>query len=47
MVKNIYIYIYIYIERKFTKIYPTKLLQQGDLYAGVDNTQKKIRNKTT
>lgn len=22
-----------YIERRFTKIYPAKLLQQGDLYA--------------
>ena len=47
MVKKKKIYIYIYIERKFTKIYPAKLLQQGDLYAGVENTQKKIRNKTT
>ena len=43
MVKNIYIYI----ERRFTKIYPAKLLQQGDLYAGVEDTQKNFRNKTT
>lgn len=40
MVKNIYIYVY------RTQVHKD-LSSQGDLYAGVENTQKNFRNKTT